>query len=280
MSKREVEDVELSCGVPDPAHEGDDSPTGTQVYRLTLSYDGRAYHGWQRHAGKPTIQASVEAAVEEVFGSRCAVHGSGRTDRGVHADAQVAHVLAPFRSPPEELQRDLVALLPADIELLSVVEAARTFHARESALAKTYRYEIWNDAQLPPEREGRVWHIPGKLDVEGMRRACPVLEGEFDFASFAKKANYKRHSTVRHLSRVELKQEGPLIVLRFRADGFLYKMVRNLVRAIVKVGEGRSSPEKLTEILQARDRKTAPGTAPASGLYLESVEYPPEHGGE
>lgn len=253
----------------------DDEPTASAatVYRLTLRYDGRAYHGWQRHQGKPTVQGALETAVEEIVGARCAVHGSGRTDRGAHADGQVAHFVAPYSSPAEELRQDFARVLPADIEVLECEQAPDGFHAREGAVAKTYRFEIWNEPKCPAERVGRVWHVTSPLDVEAMRQACPVLVGRHDFASFAKKTNYDRKSTERNLMSVDLEAEGPHIVFRFRADGFLYKMVRNLVRAVVKVGEGRSTPAKLQEILQARDRKRAPGTAPASGLYLESVEY-------
>lgn len=264
--------LELRCGVPADSHES--SPK--QSYRLTLRYDGRAYYGWQRHGAKATVQATVEAAIEESFGTQCALHGSGRTDRGVHADAQVAHFEAPFDSEPDQVFADLNGQLPEDIEITRVERVSADFHAREKAIAKTYRYEIWNAAECPPHRVGRVWHIPGALDVDALEAACPIFVGEHDFASFAKKTNYARASTVRHVSRVDVERDGSLIVLRFRANGFLYKMVRNLVRALVKVGEGRTRAAQLREILQARERKAAPGTAPASGLFLESVEYPKE----
>ncbi len=246
------------------------------VFRLTLRYDGRAYYGWQRHEGKPTVQGALEAAVEDVVGTRCTVRGSSRTDRGAHADGQVAHFAAHLRSPAEDLLHDLNAQLSSELEVLRCEEVAPGFHAQADARAKTYRFEIWNAPECPPARVGLVWHVPGRLDVDAMQAACPVLVGVHDFASFATKTNYNRKSTVRNLMQVELTYEEPLIVLRFRADGFLYKMVRNLVRALVKVGEGRSSRDQLEQILAARDRKSAAGTAPASGLYLESIEYATE----
>lgn len=245
------------------------------TYRLTLRYDGRAYYGWQRHEGKPTLQGTFEAAIEAVFGERCALHAAGRTDRGAHADGQVAHFEASVGLPPERLRDELNERLPEDVEVTACEHAARTFHAREDATAKTYRYEILNAPECPQDRKGRVWHVPGPLNVDAMQEACAVLVGRHDFASFATKTNYQRRSTTRNVMSLELTREDPLIILRVRADGFLYKMVRNLVRALVKVGEGRSSRERLEQILFARDRKLAPGTAPASGLYLESVEYPP-----
>ena len=253
-------------------------PGDAYAYRLTLRYDGRSFFGWQRHPGKPTVQAALETAVEEVFGVRRAVHAAGRTDRGVHADAQVVHVHVPFSLDAPELREELNRHLPDAVRVDAVAPASLEFHARDSAVAKTYRYEIHNAAACPEGRVGRVWHIPKQLDVEAMRDALPVLSGEHDFSSFAKKANYKRKSMVRTVHDIDMQVEGPLIVLRFRADGFLYKMVRNLVRAIVKVGEGRYDTARLADILAARDRQAAPGTAPPTGLYLESVEYPEEVG--
>ena len=192
--------------MPSEAHE--DSPT--QSYRLTLRYDGRAYYGWQRHGAKPTVQAAIEAAIEESFGVQGALHGSGRTDRGVHADAQVAHFEAPYDSEHDQVFADLARQLPEDIEILEVERVSRNFHAREAAIAKTYRYEIWNAPEWPSRRAGRVWHIPGALDVDAIAAACPIFVGEHDFASFAKKTNYTRASTVRCVSRVDLERDGPV----------------------------------------------------------------------
>ncbi len=253
---------------------GSTDSTTRQVYRLTLRYDGRAYHGWQRHAGKPTVQGAIEAAIVEVFGTQCAVHGSGRTDRGAHADAQVAHVQAPFSMPQAQLQDALNDALASDVRVLACQTAEPTFHARHDSIAKTYRYEIWNDPQCPEQRLGRVWHIPGPLDLDAIEEARSVFVGAHDFSSFAKKTNYRPSSMVRTMTTVDFHRELPLVVLRFVADGFLYNMVRNLVRALVKVGEGRYTRAQLQTILEACDRKAAPGTAPASGLHLEHVAYP------
>ena len=243
------------------------------VYRLTLRYDGRGYHGWQRHPGKTTVQGVFESAIEAIYATPCALHAAGRTDRGAHAEAQVAHFEAPFALETDYLLERLNSGLAEDLQVLQCEQVPSGFHARDDAIAKTYRYEIWNAPECPQERDGRVWHIPGKLDVDAMEAACALLVGRHDFASFAKNTNYSRKSTTRHLLSVRLTRHDPLLVMHFEADGFLYKMVRNLVRAIVKVGEGRWSPVKLQQALAARDRKAAPGTAPASGLFLESVQY-------
>jgi tRNA pseudouridine38-40 synthase len=149
------------------------------------------------------------------------------------------------------------------------------FHARGSARGKRYRYVLWVDETPPPELDRRVWTVRGPLDVDAMQRAMAVLVGRHDFATFASKSRIKRRSTERTITRAELTVDVPRIELAFEGDGFLYKMVRNLVRAVVKVGEGRHAPRDIERLLAARDRKAAPGTAPASGLYLDAVVYDP-----
>ncbi len=239
------------------------------TYRLTVSYDGRPFHGWQRHPGQPTVQGALENAVLETTGQRAPVEGSGRTDRGAHADAQVASVTVPDETPLGDLNDSL----PAEIRVLAAERVEDGFHARMASTGKTYRYVIWNSPDCPAEQVGRVWHIPGALDVEPMRQACKHFVGELDFASFAKKPNFERASTVRHMRSMVLEHDAPRIIITMRADSFLYKMVRNIVRTIVKAGEGRITPDKVRAIIAANSRALAPGTAPASGLYLEAVHY-------
>ncbi|MBV1857245.1 MAG: tRNA pseudouridine(38-40) synthase TruA [Nannocystaceae bacterium] len=241
--------------------------------RFTVAYDGRAFHGWQRHEGVPTIQGALEAALCKVCDAPVEVRGAGRTDRGAHAQGQVASARLPEEVDVERLQAAVQAALPEGISVRDVRATSREFHARMSAIGKRYVYTIHNQEDLPAEAQGRVWHVPGALDVEAMRACLEIFIGEQDFASFATKANHARKSTVRTVSSFTLEHDAPRIILRIEADGFLYKMVRNLVRAITKVGEGRWTVERLREILAARDRQAAPGTAPASGLCLEEVFY-------
>ncbi|MCH9688946.1 MAG: tRNA pseudouridine(38-40) synthase TruA [Deltaproteobacteria bacterium] len=248
-------------------------PESRQNFRLTVAYDGRAYFGWQRHGDKPTVQHALEQALGAVFETEIEVRGAGRTDRGAHANGQVASASLPAGI---DIPRSLSALrkaLPADIRALSLEPMPEDFHARSSAVAKHYRYVILNAAQCPQAERGRVWHVPGPLDVDAMREALPIFVGAHDFGSFATKPKHDQRSTVREVKRFELHVDGPTIEFSIYADGFLYKMVRNIVRAVVKVGEGRYDLERLRQILGARDRKAAPGTAPASGLYLERVFY-------
>lgn len=211
-----------------------------------------------------------------MFGGDVEVRGSGRTDRGAHADGQVASVSLPAGI---DVGAGLVALndaLPEDIRVLDLLAAPEGFHARRSAVGKRYRYVIHHAPECPAEARGRVWHIPGALDVEAMRRVLPVFVGEHDFGSFATKAKHERSSAVREIFEFELRHAPPTLEFFIRADGFLYKMVRNIMRAVVKVGEGRYSVPDVRRILAARDRKAAPGSAPASGLYLEQVFYASE----
>jgi tRNA pseudouridine38-40 synthase len=245
-------------------------------YRLSIAYDGRAFFGWQRHGDKPTVQFALEQAVTKAFDVRVVVQGSGRTDRGTHAHGQVASLQLPDRVLPEIIKEQLNQLLPLEVRILDVCCAPQNFHACDSAVAKRYRYLIWNDRKLPDEHHGRVWHVKEPLDVQAMVDACPVFLGDQDFASFATRTNFKQNSTRRTVFEAVLSHDLPMITFDICADGFLYKMVRNIVRAIVKVGEGRYTREDLSRILEARDRQAAPGTAPASGLYLEQVFYSQE----
>jgi tRNA pseudouridine38-40 synthase len=245
-------------------------------YRMTLSYDGRAFLGWQRHGDKPTVQFALEQAVLTAFGVRVAAQGSGRTDRGTHAHGQVASIQLPYGTAPELIKERLNQFLPAEVRIAEVQCASMDFHACDSAIAKHYRYVIWNARELPAERDGRVWHVKEPLDVQAMINACPVFVGEQDFASFATRTNFKQKSTRRTVTEAVLSHNLPVITFDICADGFLYKMVRNIVRALVKVGEGRYTRADLDRILAAKDRQAAPGTAPASGLYLEQVFYSQE----
>jgi len=242
-------------------------------YSMTISYDGRDYLGWQRHGDKPTVQYALEQAIEKLLNLRTAVRGSGRTDRGAHANGQVASVELPAGLDLDELKGQLNDLLARTVRVEDVRSVAPDFHACDSAVGKRYRYVIWNNKKLPAERDGLVWHVKSRLNVEAMVEACSVFEGAHDFASFATRPNFKQKMTSRIVTQAVMNHDLPLITFDICADGFLYKMVRNIVRAIVKVGEGRYTRDDLIQILEAKDRKAAPGTAPASGLYLEKVYY-------
>ncbi len=250
------------------------SSTTLRRFRLTIAYDGTAYAGWQVQRGDPTVQEQVERVLAERVGETVKVHGSGRTDQGVHARGQVAHVDLRTRMDAGAVQRALNARLPQDIRVLRVSRAKADFHARRSAASKEYRYFIWNGSILPPDRRLYVAHVYRALDAATMRRAAAFFVGEHDFAAFTANPNRAVESTVRTIFRVSLAGRGPLLCLRVRGSGFLYKQVRSMVGFLIRVGEGAERPEAVRELLAHPVSRTArvPTAAP-QGLFLWQVWY-------
>ncbi|MDD4932734.1 MAG: tRNA pseudouridine(38-40) synthase TruA [Methylacidiphilaceae bacterium] len=244
-------------------------------YRLELSYVGSGFSGWQRQKGKPSIQEALESAVERIWGRTVVVTGASRTDAGVHALRQAASFAAPRKLAPAELVRALNYHLPGSIRIRGVKLVDPGFHARFAARAKTYEYRVWNHAVLDPFLADRVWHVPSPLALPAMREAGELFVGTKDFSAFATNSGRTYSSTVRTISDLALCRRGPSVRIQVTGDGFLYHMVRNIVGALVRVGRGRLSREELQAILQSRDRKRAPGSAPPWGLYLLRVHYAP-----
>ena len=250
------------------------APAGDQhAYRVTLRYDGRGYFGWQRLQDRATIQGTLERAIEAAFGHRRKVRGASRTDRGAHAEGQVAGFLLPEPLPAEALIQSLNAALPDDIEILDAAPAPMAFHPRESALSKVYTYRIDTREALPKRSRGRVWHHPVDLDLDLMQSALTSIVGKLDFASFATRPRHQQRSTVRTMLAATASADGPRFEIELHADSFLQHMVRNIVRAVVRIGQGELPPEHMTDILAARQRDASRGTAPASGLYLTRIFY-------
>src|ERR1700722_8267953 len=246
-----------------------------QGHKLTIAYRGTEFSGWQRQAAKRTVQECIEAALEKIWGQKISLQGSGRTDTGVHALGQVASFNAPRLHADTVLQRALNANLPRDVRIVKCRLVSPAFHARFDARGKTYRYLIWNRLVQDPFTLDTHWHVPRPLDLPAMRRAARLLLGRHDFASFTSNPGYERESTVRVMRRASAVRDGAALVFHFTADGFLYRMVRNLVGALAKVGKGKNTVDDFEKILRARSRSTAPATAPACGLYLMNVTYPP-----
>jgi tRNA pseudouridine38-40 synthase len=244
-----------------------------QGHKLTLAYRGTDFSGWQRQAAKRTVQECIEAALEKIWGAKISLQGSGRTDTGVHALGQVASFNAPRLHADTVLQRALNANLPRDVRIVKCRLVSPAFHARFDAKGKTYRYLIWNQLVQDPFTLDTHWHVPRPLDLPAMRRAARLLLGRHDFASFTSNPGYERESTVRAMRRVSILRDGEALVFHFTADGFLYRMVRNLVGALAKVGLGKITAADFEKILRARSRSAAPATAPACGLYLMKVTY-------
>lgn len=246
-------------------------------FKLVIAYDGTAYSGWQVQRIGVGVQAILEQALTRLFPHAGRLHGSSRTDAGVHALGMVAHVEIPaeeFRMPVRKLGLALNAHLPEDIRVLSAQQCADDFHARFQAIGKQYRYYVWNGRAMNPLLRHQAWHVPARLDLAAMRAAARQLLGRHDFRSFAANRNYEVEVTVRTLSRCDVRRAGALLTFVLEGDGFLYKMCRGIVGTLVQVGQGKLSLEALGGVLQQRDRRAAGMTAPAHGLVLWSVRYP------
>jgi tRNA pseudouridine38-40 synthase len=245
--------------------------------KLIIAYDGTNFHGWQRQAGVRTVQAELEAAAQRVIRQPLEVVGASRTDAGVHARGQVAHLRTATSIPTANLHRAIGHRLPDDVALVHVAEVPLEFHATRHAVSKLYRYRIHNDAGRPVEllAARHAWHVWHKLDTDRMRVAATALVGTHDFAAFAS-AGTPRATTVRTLHHVQIRRHFNTVVIDVAGEGFLYNQVRNMVGTLVEVGRGHWLPERVAEILASRDRQRAGPTAPPHGLCLEWVRYPPD----
>lgn len=244
--------------------------------KLTIAYDGANYEGWQVQKIGTGVQQKIEEAIEKIFQLQARLHGSSRTDTGVHARAMIAH----FELPDERLRMNLSkvplalnAQLPEDIRIMEAHRVPDSFHARFSATGKQYRYFVYNHPSMFPLLRQQAWHVPGQLDLVAMRKAMKHFLGKKDFAAFANNRNYAMESTVRTVHRCELRKAGPLLTLIIEGDGFLYKMCRGIVGTLVQVGLGRFSDTDIPRMLSAKDRRMAGMTAPAHGLTLWKVFY-------
>lgn len=244
-------------------------------YRLLVEYDGRSYAGWQRQAGQPSIQAAIEQAVLAFCGETVTIKGAGRTDAGVHASGQVAHVDLDRARSPETIRNALNAHLMAAGETVAILEAALAaddFDARFSARARHYRYTILNRRAPPALDRGRVWHVPKPLDAVAMDQAAARLVGHHDFTTF-RAAQCQAKSPVKTLTRLAVTRRGDRIEIEASAPSFLHNQVRSMAGSLKKVGEGAWSADDLAGALAARDRARCGPVAPPDGLCLERVDY-------
>lgn len=244
-----------------------------QGHFLIVSYLGTPYSGWQRQIGKLTVQGELEKALEKLWGAPVSAQASGRTDTGVHAKGQPVSFRAPRLHNAVVLRRALNANLPHTIRIVSARLVPAEFHARFDAKGKTYRYEILNAPVSDPFLIDRCWHLPRSLDIKAMRQAARLLVGKHDFASFTSNPGYERETTVRTVKKLSLTRSGNMLYFSITADGFLYRMVRNIVGGIVKVGQGKLTVAEFKAARDACSRSAAPASAPACGLYLMKVYY-------
>jgi tRNA pseudouridine38-40 synthase len=246
--------------------------------KLILSYDGSDFAGWQVQPDAVTVQGTLASAIGRVTGEKVLTQGSGRTDAGVHALAQVVTFVTESSVPTANFVKALNDVLPASVRVLEVEEAAAYFHARKSARAKTYRYRICRAAICPPFLARYLWHYPFPLDEQAMAQAASAVEGEHDFTSFAAVDPERGRegvpvSNVRRIFSSSWERQADEFVYTVKGSGFLHHMVRNLVGTFILVGKATLRTEDVTRILEARNRSAAGATAPASGLYLVGVEY-------
>jgi tRNA pseudouridine38-40 synthase len=222
------------------------------------------------------VQEKIETALAKLFPSGPRLHGSSRTDTGVHALGMVAHFEIPAaesRMAPLKLMLALNSWLPEDIRVLSAASAPAAFHARFEAAGKQYRYFVWNHPAMNPLIRQTAWHVPLPLNLKAMRAAAPLFVGRRDFKSFAATRNYEMKSTVRRLARCDIKKSGSLLTFIIEGDGFLYKMCRGMVGTLVQIGQGKFPADEIKPMLAKKDRRAAGMTAPAHGLVLWKVYY-------
>ena len=243
--------------------------------RITLEYDGSRYDGWQKQGNTDnTIQGKLENVLFRMAGEEIEVHGSGRTDAGVHARGQVAnfHINAEICPDGESAREYLNRYLPDDIAVLEVREASPRFHARYKAAGKTYCYTCYDGPVKPVFNRKYVTKLIETVDVDRMKQAAVYLEGEHDYKSFCGNPKMKK-STIRIVDKIEVRRSKGYIYFTFHGTGFLQNMVRILVGTLLEVGKGKIPPEQVKEILEAKDRQQAGPTAPAEGLCLIKVDY-------
>lgn len=244
--------------------------------KLIVSYDGAAFAGWQSQASRNTIQDCLEKAFHRICSAPVRIHGAGRTDAGVHALGQCAHVDLPEpRYHPERWISALNGLLPPAIRIMRCRFVSETFHARFSAKGKTYRYRVWNAAVLPPFESGRAWHVINALDLDRMVQAAEEFCGEHDFAAFSANRGTPETHTVRTIRAVRVRRTGPCLSMEFDGDGFLYKMVRMMAGTLVRIGLEKSSRQEISARLRSPRKATSRAriAAPAAGLFLVRVRY-------
>ncbi|HST09266.1 MAG TPA: tRNA pseudouridine(38-40) synthase TruA [Terriglobales bacterium] len=246
--------------------------------KLTLAYDGTDFSGWQVQPDAVTIQGTLASVIGRLTGENVLPQGSGRTDAGVHALAQVATFSTTSPIPTENFVKAMNDILPAAIRVLDVAEVEADFHARKSARAKTYRYRIYREPICSPFLARYVWHFPYPLDEAAMASVARLVEGEHDFTSFAAVDPERGHenaetSNVRTIFSSSFARQGEELVYTVRGSGFLHHMVRNLVGTFILAGKATLQSSDVERILAARDRSAAGATAPASGLILVNVEY-------
>lgn len=241
-------------------------------WKGVVAYDGTSFNGWQSQEGGNTVQDFIEARLETIFGAKIRIQGSGRTDSGVHAHAQVFHFDAEWRHGADKLRKAMQATLPRSILIKSVRAVRPDFHARFSAKGKIYRYHV-HLGEADPFEVNTCWSLGRELDWPAVQATAKLLRGKHDFWAFSGENDRVYETTVRHLRRLDVQRRGKKVTFTFEADGFLYKMARSLAGALVAVGIGKLTPADVATLLETRKRVAEVVTAPPQGLFLVRVIY-------
>jgi tRNA pseudouridine38-40 synthase len=245
-------------------------------YKLTIGYDGTNYSGWQIQTDKVvSIQSLIQNALETILREKISLFGSGRTDAGVHAIAQIAHFSCESIFAIHKLRHSLNSLLPKDIRIEMIEEVESQFHARYSAIGKTYHYHMHLGAVQNPFRRLYALHIPYPIDRSLLKESAKYFIGTHDFSSFANdgKKGSAAKNAIRTIKRLDVIEEGNTLRLEFEGNGFLYKMVRNIVGTLLEIATGKMKIDELAALFAAKDRRNAPAAAAAHGLFLVKVDY-------
>jgi tRNA pseudouridine38-40 synthase len=248
-------------------------------FKITIAYDGTDFHGWQMQSGKPTIQGEIVKVLQQLTQEQIILHGAGRTDAGVHALGQVGSFRTQSGLSAQDFQRALNALLPSAIRIVAAEEVGPNFHARWSAIGKTYRYRLYRGRVVPPALWRYVLHYPFPLDEDAMRIAASRFVGPHDFASFAASTGSedddRERSTVREIYASELarSEDGEELVYTVRGRSFLRYMVRKMVGTLLDVGRSKLVPDDILRLYQLRDRSKSGPTVPPQGLIMVAVEH-------
>lgn len=250
--------------------------------KLTIAYDGRPWRGWQSQVGRVTVQDALESALAQLTGTRIVVHGSGRTDAGVHARGQVAHITVEEPTwAPETWLRAINAKLAMSIRVLQCEEVPLDFHARFDAVGKIYSYRLWLPAVLSPFEDGLSWHPWGGVNVDKLREGAAILQGRHNFARLSANRGDQTEAErranpselIRNVSRIEVFEEGDIARIECEGQGFMYRMVRLMVGSMVRVARGKSGFDWLRDLVENPDGEKSAYCAPAEGLYLLRVLY-------
>jgi len=245
----------------------------SRTIKLTLAYDGTEFAGWQIQPQRRTVQEILEKALHQLTTQPTRIVGAGRTDAGVHAEAQVAHFITKSHLKMEVFSKGLNALLPEDVAVIKAEEAVSGFHSRFSAKRKVYRYTVWTETVRHPLYRKYSYHYSYPLSFNTMKRGAELFLGIHDFASFASNRGRPEKSTVRQIFSFEVKKKNSFLVFQVEANGFLYKMMRGIVGTMLEIGRNKLTIEDFKQILDKKDRKYGGPNLPPQGLCLEKVIY-------